>query len=149
MKNTRFCLPKNKVFYVHSKIQTTQIPCLHVHEPCSRALECAITFQNGPSYTNFRPFLFSQILFPKWAKLYKFQTLPVFSDPSVFFRKKTRRSGSRGLGAYFPPPYPGVTPPRIRRTGPPSSDFFGKKKFKLAKKMVKKIFFQHFFPIVF
>ena len=44
----------------------------------------------------------------------------------ISFRKKNRRTGSRGLGAHFPPPYPGVTPPRIGRTGPPSSDFFGK-----------------------
>ena len=48
----------------------------------------------------------------------------------ISFRKKNRRKGSRGLGAHFPPPYPGVTPPRIRRTGPPSTDFFGKKKMK-------------------
>ena len=43
-----------------------------------------------------------------------------------YFSKKNRKRGSRGLGAHFPPAYPGVTPPRIRRTGPPSSDFFGK-----------------------
>ena len=73
----------------------------------------------------------------------------IFSK-KISFRKKNRRKGSRGLGAHFPPPYPGVTPPRIRRTGPPSSDFFGKnfskKKFNLAKKMTKKIFFQNRFP---
>ena len=51
-----------------------------------------------------------------------------FSKKLVF--EKNRRKGSRGLGADFPPPYPGVTPPRIRRTGPPSSDFFGKKNLK-------------------
>ena len=48
----------------------------------------------------------------------------IFSKKLV--SKKNRRKGSRGLGAYFPSPYPGVTPPRIRMTGPPSSDFFGK-----------------------
>ena len=37
------------------------------------------------------------------------------------------QKGYRGLGAHFPPHYPGVTPPRIRRTGPPSLGFFKKK----------------------
>ena len=61
-----------------------------------------------------------------------------------FFRKKTRRRGSRGW-RLFSAPYPGVAPPRIRRTGPPSSDVF-EKKFNLAKKLAKKIFFQYSFP---
>ena len=43
----------------------------------------------------------------------------------IFFENKKRRRGSRGLGAHFPPHYPGVTQPRMRRTGPSSSDFFG------------------------
>ena len=45
-----------------------------------------------------------------------------------------------------------MTPPRIRRTGPPSSDFFGKsfeKNFNLAKKMTKKIFFLKSFPLLY
>ena len=49
----------------------------------------------------------------------------IFSKKLVF--EKNLRKGSRGLGAHFPPPYPGVTPPRIRRTGPPSSNFSEKK----------------------
>ena len=70
-----------------------------------------------------------------------------------YFSKKTHRSGSRGLGTHFPPPYPGVTPPRIRRTGPPSSDFFGKcflkKNSTWRTKWKEKYFFNIFFPIVF
>ena len=60
----------------------------------------------------------------------------IFSKKLV--SKKKRRKGSRGLGAHFPSPYPGVTPPRIRRTGPPSWDFFGKKFLKKISTWRKK-----------
>ena len=45
-----------------------------------------------------------------------------------------------------------MTPPRIRRTGPPSSDFFGKnflKKFQLGEKNDKKNIFPKSFPLLY
>ena len=71
----------------------------------------------------------------------------------ITFRNKSAEGVAGVLARIFHHPYPGVTPPRIRRTGPPSSDFFGKKvlkkNFKLAKKMAKKKNFKIVSPIVF
>ena len=71
----------------------------------------------------------------------------IISKKLVF--EKNRRKGSRGLGAHFPHPYPGVTPPvsagRVRRVRTFSEKKF-EKKFNLAKKMAKQIFFQNRFP---
>ena len=44
------------------------------------------------------------------------------------FRKKKLRSGTRGLGAHFPPPYPRVTPPRVSAGQVRQVRIFSKKK---------------------
>ena len=69
------------------------------------------------------------------------------TDKGAFMTDKGAFMTDKGAGA---PPYPGVIPARMRRTGPPSSDFFGifflKKNSTGRKKWLKKYFFQNRFP---
>ena len=76
----------------------------------------------------------------------------IFSKKLVF-EKKTAEKGSRGLGAHFPPPYPGGDPPAYPQDGSAKFGFFRKKTFEkkiqLGEKNDKKNIFPKSFPLLY